>query len=117
MSNELKELFDEQRSFQTNFFDVNTMTLEEKVKWSKENLLCASREIFEVLNELPWKIHRKYDENTYVDTAKLNEEIVDVIKYILNLFVIWKIDENEFLKMFRKKSRIVRQRFKRENND
>lgn len=113
MNNELKSIFEEQRDFQKNFYDIDNMSEEEKVSYSKEFILCAHRELGEVLNILPWKSHRKLEKKE-IDVSELKEEIIDSFKFLLNLCLIWGMDSEEFKKLFFEKSQIVRERFKNE---
>ena len=83
----------------------------EGVALSKEYLLCAHKEISEVLDVLPWKSHKNYSMTEQnVNFRDLNEELIDVVKFILNLYVIWDLDENDFISMFDLKSEKVKQR-------
>ena len=111
----LKEIFKEQKDFQKNFYNPDNMTDEEKVNYSKEFILCAHRELGEILNILPWKSHRNL-ENTDINLDELKEEIIDSFKFLLNLCIIWGVDADDFENLFFKKSKIVRKRYKEEFN-
>ncbi len=115
MEKTLKDIFKEQKDFQKKFYDIDNMSKEEKVNYSKEFILCAHREIGEVLNLLPWKSHRKLKEKE-IELKKLKEELIDSFKFLLNLCLIWGMNEEEFKKLFFKKSEIVRKRYKDEFN-
>ena len=112
-NNSLKKIFKEQKDFQKNFYDPDNMTEEEKVNYSKEFILCAHRELGEILNILPWKSHRNL-KNIDINLDELREEIIDSFKFLLNLCVIWGMTAEEFESLFFKKSKIVRQRYENE---
>ena len=113
MSNDkLKKIFREQKDFQRFFYDPDNISYEDKIKFTKEFVLSVHRELGEILDTIPWKLHRKEDK------AKLNnntvEEIIDCFKFLLNLCIIWGIDADKFSKEFFRKSMVVRQRYNQE---
>lgn len=73
-------------------------SLEDKVKWTKEYLLCINAECIEVLNELNWKHHRK--ESKEIVISNLGIEMIDIQKYLWGLFRIWNVPYEEFLKLY-----------------
>jgi uncharacterized HAD superfamily protein len=109
---ELKSFLDEQISFQKNFFDINKLSEEDKVKYIKETILCVHKELSEVLDTLNWKTHRKEDK--ILSKSNTLEEIIDCFKYLLNLCVILNVDAKEFETEFFKKSNVVKQRYNQE---
>ena len=110
---ELKKIFEEQKEFQLFFYDPDRMSIEEKVAMSKEYFLSATRELGEALNVLPWKSHRKYD-NKEINLPEFREELIDVIKFVLNLYVIWGVSADDFVSDFFAKSAKVRSRLEAE---
>lgn len=86
-SDSLRKVWEEQASFQVNFVDLENMTLEERTKFTKENMLALHRELGELLNELPWKPHRTKDQNYNIDNVQ--EEMIDCFKYMINLALTW----------------------------
>lgn len=111
--NEVKKIFKEQKDFQKNFYDVDSLSEQEKIMYSKEFILCAHRELGEILNILPWKSHRKNKEER-INTDALKEEIIDAFKFLLNICIIWGVDHTEFKTLFFEKSKIVKERYKKE---
>lgn len=105
----LRLIFKEQKDFQKNFYNPDALDFDEKVSLSKEYILCAIRELGEVLNTLPWKTHRLYDFKS-VDKKEYGEELIDVVKFILNLMIIWDMNEEDFVSIFMDKSSKVRER-------
>ena len=104
----------EQESFLRNFIDNNSATDSEKIAYSKEYILAAMRELGEVLNELPWKMHRPNSKEIVVE--HVHEEIIDVIKFVLNIGIIWGLDSKALKDMFMYKSAVVRERLSNEKD-
>lgn len=112
MDKNLKDVFTEQKEFQKYFYDPDNTDIDEKIKFTKEYILSIHRELGEVLNTLPWKLHRKEDKE--ISIQNLNEEIIDCFKFLLNLCIIWNIDHEKFVNEFFRKSMVVRQRYNQE---
>ena len=108
----LDKIFKEQKRFLMNFIDPSILTEEEKIKYTKEYILSIHRELGEILDTIPWKLHRKNE--VVKSEANITEEIVDCFKFLLNLCLIWDIDDVKFSKEFDRKSRVVWQRFNQE---
>ena len=108
------QMWTEQVDFQKNFFDPENMTEEEKIRFSKENILALHRELGEVLNEMPWKLHRANSKEYDVDN--IHEELIDCFKFFMNMCIIWGMTPETFLEVFMKKSEIVRQRYTKEKD-
>ena len=104
----------EQKDFQKNFFNPDSMTEEEKIKYTKENILAMHRELGEVLNEIPWKIHRANSKEYSIEHVQ--EELIDCYKFLLNVCIIWGMDGDKLYELFMEKSKIVRQRFEAEKD-
>lgn len=105
-------MFKEQKKFLANFINLESLTEDEKVKFSKEYILSIHRELGEVLDTIPWKLHRKNE--VVKSKANIAEEIIDCFKFLLNLCLIWKIDDDKFVKEFYRKSTVVWQRYNQE---
>lgn len=108
----LETMFDRQKKFQYNFFDIDNLSEEQKIKLTKEFILCMHRELGEILNIIPWKAHRH--NSKHYNTDELHEEIIDTFKFMLNLCLIWGIDADKFNNLFHSKSTIVEQRYTNE---
>lgn len=112
---ELQQIFERQKEFQKNFYDVDTMSEEQQIQLTKEFILCMHRELGEILNIIPWKIHRE-NKKEY-DINELHDEIIDTFKYLLNLCLIWKIDNTKMVELFINKSKIVEERYRKEKEN
>lgn len=111
----LDEQYNIQSEFQKNFFDVGFMSDGERVKFTKENILCLHRELGEVLNETPWKTHRA--NVTTSDLDAIGEELIDCYKFLMNLFIIWGFTPEDIHYLFKEKSRIVKERYDAEKDN
>lgn len=110
-----EKMFELQKAFQRNFFDPDDMSEEDKIKFSKENILALHRELGEVLNEMPWKHHRANSAD--YDIEKIREELIDVYKFFLNVCIIWGMDAKMFEYLFEEKTRIVQERYDNEKDN
>lgn len=108
----LKKIFKEQKRFLKNFVNLNSLSEKEKIKFTKEYILSIHRELGEILDTIPWKLHRKNEIiKSETNTA---EEIIDCFKFLLNLCLIWNINDEKFFKEFSRKSAVVWQRYNQE---
>ncbi len=106
----LEYILERQKKFQERFFDVGSLTHDEKIKWTKEFILCMHQELAEVMNTLSWKSYHTYLRAYSVNDTQ--EEIIDCFKFLLNLMIIWEMDPEKILKQFKEKSDIVEERIK-----
>lgn len=103
--NTLQDMIDFQVSLQKIIykgFEPNKMSYEEKVELSKLNVLCAHEELGEVMGEMKYKNYHMYTKEYNEENIKT--EIIDCLKFILNLGIIWGMDAIEFNAVFDKKS-------------
>lgn len=117
----LESLWNVQLEFNQKFFTnkigkrLEEMTLEEKVQWSKNQILSITSEAMEVLNELPnWKSHRVV--NTEFIPSNLYEEIIDVNKFSVGLAQIWGMTFEQYYEEYLRKSYVVEQRYHQEHD-
>lgn len=108
----MKNFYKIQQEFQNKLYDLKNFTHEDLTKLSKDFILAAHKELSEVLDCLDWKDHRKEDKT--FSKSNLGEELIDVFKYLLNLFVIWDISPKEIEEFFHAKTAVVEQRRKQE---
>lgn len=108
----MKRIFEEQKDFLKYFFDPENISETDKIKFTKEHILAIHKELSEVLDTIPWKLHRRNDEVK----SKTNtiEEIIDCFKFLINLCIIWGIDDEKFINEFKRKTMVVRQRYNQE---
>ena len=105
---------EKQKDFQKNFFNHAELTREEKVKWTKEFILCAHQELAEVLDSVDWKTYHNYAKE-YND-EHLKTEIIDVLKFVMNLAIVWGMSAEDIEDEFNRKTDITISRFKSKQN-
>ncbi len=117
----LKHLWDVQLEFNRKFYrakigkEMEDMTMEEKVFWSKNQLLSIVKESMEVLDEIPnWKEHRNIE--TEFIPSNLYEEIIDVNKFSVGLAQIWGMTFEDYYEEYLRKSWVVDQRWTQEHD-
>lgn len=117
----MDKMFEIQRNFTKKLFeekyniDFDDISNKDKLSFSKEYILSATKELFEVLDELPaWKTHRFSKNREDLNKDNLLEEIVDSFKFILNLMIINGFTSEEFMNKFLDKSKIVDIRYNQE---
>ncbi len=90
--------------------DPGDMTDEEMVDWTIYELFAIHKEVSEVVDNFDWKRHRA-PKGTWKVGAVL-KELVDIQKYLWNIFNIWGVNTPEELAaLFNDKSDEVRQRW------
>lgn len=110
--NNLQQIWAKQKEFQKHFFNPDAVSEEERIVLSKEYILSMHRELGEVLNIMPWKLHRA-NEKQY-DQARLQEELIDCFKFLLNVCILHEMTPESFEELFYKKSEIVEKRYAEE---
>ena len=115
MTDRLTEIVTIQKEFQLNFFDPDSIDSDKKIALTKEFILSLHRELGEVLNSVPWKLHRA-NEVSY-DTSHIQEELIDCLKFLLNLFIVWQMTDSDIYNEFLKKTEIVKFRYEEEKNN
>lgn len=119
MQDKIKEMFNIQKEFTAKFLkekmnvDINNLTAEEKIYWSKEFILSGSKEMYEMLDEINWKQHRFLNQENNIDN--FIEEGIDAFKFLLNLFIINGCSADQFYDKFIDKSSVVDIRYKQES--
>jgi hypothetical protein len=84
------------------------MAFDEKVKWTKEFCLCAHQELAEVMDSIDWKNYHMYAKE--YSEKHTHEEIIDVIKFVMNIAIVWGMTPDMFVDIFNKKSDDVEKR-------
>ena len=116
----LKEIFKIQKEFTERFFnDKHGLSIEDiikdkelKIKWNKEYVLALSKEVYEVLDEIDWKMHTSKKTEDVNDNVL--EECVDVLKYLFGIIQLNGFNVDDLYKKFMDKSNVVEAKFKQE---
>lgn len=117
----LEDLWKVQYDFNQKFFfnktgkDLSDLSMEEKVMWTKNQLLSIVKEAMEVLDETPsWKEHRNVQ--TDFIPSNLFEEIIDVNKFSMGLAQLWGMTCDQYYDEYLRKSYVVEQRYHQEHD-
>jgi len=106
---DIRNIFNRQGYFSSQIVDFNNLySIRDKENLTKDFLLHMLEELGEVLNETNYTLHKK---RKRVNIEKIKEELMDIQKYLLNLFLVWDVDAKEFVKLFDNKSDIVERRW------
>tara|TARA_R110000787_G_scaffold217357_1_gene326202 strand:+ start:6855 stop:7799 length:945 start_codon:yes stop_codon:yes gene_type:complete len=115
----LKEIFKIQESFTEKFFEKQGLSVSEvcnnkelKIKWNKEYVLALSKEVYEVLDEIDWKMHTS--KNTEDVNDNVLEECVDVLKYLFGIIQLNGFSVDDLYEKFIDKSKVVEAKFNQE---
>lgn len=107
----LNKMFEMQKSLQERLgYDFNSLTMEQRVAYLKENWIALSDEFSEVLERLPWKPWKKYSPEAKVDWTSEEQkvetqfEIVDAFHFLINMALLVGIDGNTLWKMYAQKN-------------
>lgn len=94
----LARMFYQQHRFQTKY--LNNEAYLYNIPFLKEMILAAHCELSEALQEIPWKSWKVKQE---WDPKRLQEELVDVMHFTINLCLASGMDEDElYLKFIEK---------------
>lgn len=109
----LQFILDSQKKFQERLgYDIDNMTLQERAKYIKENLLWATDELHEMLHEIPYskdwssKYDQMSDEELLNQIQLSKEEYIDFIHFAFNIALGLGMDEEEILKMYKEKNKL-----------
>jgi len=106
---ELEKIWKEQIEFNSQLFNIESLTDDQRRILTKEMLLHMISEIDELLASTgTWKIHKRYGKKELPKKSGITEELVDMFKYLVNIAILWDISPKEFIKVFWKKSEVVR---------
>jgi len=83
-------------------FDPARMSYEDKVNMTKQFVLYAHEELAEVMQAMKYKTYHKYEKEYNENDIKI--EIIDCLKFILNLGILWGMEAEEFNQVFMIKS-------------
>lgn len=100
----LKKWFDDQLRFQQKVIhDLHELEEKRKIELTKEMALSIVCEIDELLEATgQWKIHRR--EIKYPTKVGIAEELVDMMKFLINIAIIWGITPEELVKVWDEKT-------------
>lgn len=104
----IEEMLREQYDFQRQYaFDPDALDMGERERWLEKFVVHTTDQSMSVLHELNWKDH---EPNDPVDFDQATVEIVDTLKYVLNMAVVLNVTPEELEAEFRRRSKEVRKR-------
>jgi len=111
-SRDLGEIWDDQLSFNRNFFPA-PITFDDRSKQTKEYALHLISEVDELLRQTAWKMHRGKG-TVQENRAAVKDELTDIFKYWISLCIVWGVSPESALDDYWRKSMVVRQRYAEE---
>ena len=103
-TNMLDEMMDLQTRFVKKFFDPYGMSEKDRVRWTKELMVCLMAEMSETLNWTCWKHWKNYHGKKNND-LEIQYELVDMLHFLMDLMILWKMDVRTVFSMYVQKSR------------
>lgn len=100
--NELEEIFNLQEKMNLRFYDARKMSQPLKIMWTLKLCMALGAEMFELIDQLPWKWWKKYKDST-VDVYEVKFEVIDMMHFVVSLALLWGMDSREFMAHYRAK--------------
>lgn len=73
------------------------LTIDQKLYWTQDLIMALYSEISELQDQTPWKWwKKKYEFNE----KELKFEIIDILKFLLTIMLVWEMDKDEILKFY-----------------
>jgi len=119
---QFEELYRIQEEFTEKFFrekyslspeDIKS-NKDKKIYWNKDYILMLIKEATEMLDEIDFKNHVSKDTDDIEDNFL--EEGIDVLKYLLGIFVINGFTADDIISKFQDKSKVVEAKFRQEKS-
>jgi len=116
----IEDLYLDQKKFMSSIMEkrglnLETLSEEERIFWTKETILSIIKELTEVMDNLDWKLHRKKTDGSLI-LENLQEELIDNQKFLWNLMIIWKMSPEVVVEEYLKKSFVVEERWRCESS-
>jgi len=103
----LDRMFELQKVINQDLLDIEDSKIRQDK--TKEFILAAMSESNEILQQINWAYWKK---EISVNDNNIAEEVIDNIKFLLNILLVWGYDSESFMKEFERKSLVVEQRLK-----
>jgi phosphoglycolate phosphatase-like HAD superfamily hydrolase len=91
---------------------INHLNDVDRTVITKDLLLHLMSEMDEVLRELSWKAKRR--QTSHFVRSNVLEEIVDMLKFVMSIAIIWGFTPEAIFAAFMNKSEVVEQRYRQE---
>lgn len=80
-----------------------SMTTDESIEFIRNNVLAATAELHEALDETGWK---PWATSRHINRDAFKSELVDVLKFYMNLMIVTEITWEEIIEGFHKKHKV-----------
>jgi len=104
--NSLRMLLTKQREFGCQFTDFGNLTEVEMQVRLLDFISCTIEELVEMRIEFPYRKHWSSKRLDMPDWSKVKEELIDVLHFVLTMFLILGMDENEICGLYLLKNRV-----------
>lgn len=91
----IDDLFERQREFSKNFYDVSTMTEANREKMTLQLTAALHKEVSSLTDTINFETHRLTPKE--VSLGNLKHECVDVFRYLTAILNVWGITSQEFV--------------------
>jgi len=110
----LKKIFRLQYEFQIQlgnkkYINFKNIKSKNNINILKDQLLGLIVEASEALQELPWK---SWKQNQLFSISKFKIELIDILHFLINLFIFTGMNEKEVFYIFKIKNKINKERQK-----
>jgi len=112
------KIWNDQLEFNKKFFndmslDVSSLSVEDKIRWSKEFVLHVEQELHDLIDCLPhWKMHYKNNEHDKtLIKSNMKEEYIDALKYMMGLGHVLDISYEDVVNVYEAKTAVVKQKY------
>ncbi|MED4262028.1 hypothetical protein [Priestia aryabhattai] len=108
----LQFFMDSQKKFQERMGNIfEEMSLKEQAAYLKEHGYFLMEEVMEMFREMPyhksWKDYSGWDEVDLMQQHQLmKEEAIDAFHFMINIFLVLGMDEEEVMKMYKEKNNL-----------
>lgn len=102
--NVLQSMIESQRDYQHAIKSevLTSVTQDECEDATKNTILYMMRECHEILDEINYKVHRPRHK---VNKENILEESIDVLMFLINIWIIWGFSAVDVMTMFIKKTK------------
>lgn len=101
----LKDMFLLQLKLQIRLKQLPCNNIKEKEKMTKENVLAIMDELGEILSCINWKHWKKHKKISKHDIQELKYECVDIMHFLMNIYLAWGGTADEFYSMYLDKNK------------
>jgi len=104
----LTKIFEKQRGIMDRFYDINNMTLEDKMRETHRFLTAIQCEVVEILHEKGgiekiWKNWKKSGSDP--DIPYIHRECIDILHFLVEILIIWGADAKKTFEVYMDKNK------------